>query len=49
MQMRLARSHFKTRKPCMAETHFKIVFEGQVRDGVEPEVAKANLARLFKS
>ncbi|WP_122571807.1 DUF805 domain-containing protein [Pseudomonas viridiflava] len=33
----------------MAETHFKIVFEGQVRDGVEPEVAKANLARLFKS
>ncbi|MBP0946146.1 DUF805 domain-containing protein [Pseudomonas alliivorans] len=33
----------------MAETHFKIVFEGQVRDGVEPEIAKANLARLFNS
>ncbi|CAM3378880.1 hypothetical protein BZK31_26195 [Pseudomonas floridensis] len=33
----------------MADTHFKIVFEGQVRSGVDPEVAKANLARLFKS
>ncbi|MBC3957855.1 DUF805 domain-containing protein [Pseudomonas triticifolii] len=33
----------------MADTHFKIVFEGQVRPGVELEVAKANLARLFSS
>ncbi|MCF5708320.1 DUF805 domain-containing protein [Pseudomonas syringae] len=33
----------------MADTHFKIVFEGQVRDGVDTEEAKANLARLFKS
>ncbi|WP_122341213.1 DUF805 domain-containing protein [Pseudomonas caricapapayae] len=33
----------------MADSHFKIVFEGQVREGVEPDTAKANLAGLFKS
>lgn len=33
----------------MAETHFKIVFEGQPRIGVELETAKLNLAHLFKS
>lgn len=33
----------------MAETHFKIVFEGQPRAGVEIEKAKLNLAHLFKS
>ncbi|RMN10321.1 DUF805 domain-containing protein [Pseudomonas syringae group genomosp. 3] len=33
----------------MTETLFKIMFEGQVRDGVEPEAAKANVAGLFKS
>lgn len=33
----------------MTDTLFKIMFEGQVRDGVEPETAKANLAGLFKS
>lgn len=32
----------------MAE-HFKIVFEGQLRDGVELQTAKLNLAQLFKS
>ncbi|SDW35217.1 Uncharacterized membrane protein YhaH, DUF805 family [Pseudomonas syringae] len=33
----------------MTDTLFKIMFEGQVRDGVEPETAKANVAGLFKS
>lgn len=33
----------------MADTHFKIVFEGQLRDGVSLETAKLNLAQLFKS
>ncbi|WP_297844719.1 DUF805 domain-containing protein [Pseudomonas sp.] len=33
----------------MAETHFKIVFAGQLRNGVEIETAKLNLAQLFKS
>ncbi|EGH42015.1 hypothetical protein PSYPI_06193, partial [Pseudomonas syringae pv. pisi str. 1704B] len=33
----------------MADSHFKIVFEGQVREGVELDTAKANLAGLFKS
>jgi uncharacterized membrane protein YhaH (DUF805 family) len=33
----------------MADTHFKIVFEGTLRNGVEIETAKLNLARLFKS
>jgi len=33
----------------MAETHFKIVFEGQLRNGVEIETAKLNLTQLFKS
>lgn len=33
----------------MTDTLFKIMFEGQVRDGVKPETAKANLAGLFKS
>ncbi|RMQ48629.1 hypothetical protein ALQ04_01953 [Pseudomonas cichorii] len=33
----------------MADTHFKIMFEGQLRTGVELETAKLNLARLFKS
>jgi uncharacterized membrane protein YhaH (DUF805 family) len=32
----------------MAE-HFKIVFEGHLRTGVEPETAKLNLAQLFKT
>lgn len=32
----------------MAE-HFKIVFEGQLRTGVDPETARLNLAQLFKS
>lgn len=32
----------------MAE-HFKIVFEGQLRNGVELQTAKLNLAQLFKS
>ncbi|WP_268798257.1 DUF805 domain-containing protein [Pseudomonas huanghezhanensis] len=32
----------------MAE-HFKIVFEGELREGVEPQTAKLNLAQLFKS
>lgn len=33
----------------MADTHFKIVFEGQLRPGVALETAKLNLAQLFKS
>lgn len=33
----------------MADSLFKIVFEGQVREGVELDTAKANLAGLFKS
>lgn len=33
----------------MPDTHFKIVFEGQLRDGVSLETAKRNLAQLFKS
>ncbi|MCV4284364.1 DUF805 domain-containing protein [Pseudomonas capsici] len=33
----------------MADTHFKIMFEGQLRNGVELETAKLNLAQLFKS
>ncbi|MDB6141290.1 MAG: hypothetical protein JWP80_334 [Pseudomonas sp.] len=33
----------------MADTHFKIVFEGTLRNGVEIETAKLNLAGLFKS
>lgn len=33
----------------MTETLYKIMFAGQVREGVEPETAKANLAGLFKS
>ncbi|MCS3471821.1 uncharacterized membrane protein YhaH (DUF805 family) [Pseudomonas sp. JUb42] len=33
----------------MADTHYKIVFEGQVRPGVGLETAKLNLAQLFKS
>ncbi|WP_024674777.1 DUF805 domain-containing protein [Pseudomonas syringae] len=33
----------------MTDTLFKIMFEGQVRDGVEPDTAKANVAGLFKS
>ncbi|MBX8600080.1 DUF805 domain-containing protein [Pseudomonas cichorii] len=33
----------------MADTHFKIMFEGQLRNGIELETAKLNLARLFKS
>jgi uncharacterized membrane protein YhaH (DUF805 family) len=33
----------------MAETHFKIIFEGKLRNGVELETAKLNLAALFKS
>lgn len=33
----------------MADTLFKIVFEGQLRDGVELQTAKHNLAGLFKS
>ncbi|MDB6051273.1 MAG: hypothetical protein JWR17_4019 [Pseudomonas sp.] len=33
----------------MAETHFKIVFEGHLRNGVDIETAKLNLAGLFKS
>lgn len=33
----------------MAETHFKIIFEGKLRNGVEIETAKLNLAGLFKS
>ena len=32
----------------MAETHFKIVFEGQLRTGVDIETAKLNMAGLFK-
>ena len=33
----------------MAETHFKIIFEGKLRNGVELQTAKLNLASLFKS
>ncbi|MFJ4143550.1 DUF805 domain-containing protein [Pseudomonas sp. NPDC089734] len=33
----------------MADNHFKIMFEGQLRNGVELETAKLNLAQLFKS
>lgn len=33
----------------MTDTHFKIMFEGQVRHGVDIDTAKDNLARLFKS
>lgn len=33
----------------MPDTHVKIVFEGQLRDGVSLETAKRNLAQLFKS
>ena len=33
----------------MTDTHFKIMFEGQVREGVSLETAKVNLAGLFKS
>jgi uncharacterized membrane protein YhaH (DUF805 family) len=33
----------------MAETHFKIIFEGRLRNGVELHTAKLNLAGLFKS
>lgn len=33
----------------MADTHFKIVFEGQLQQGVELQTAKLNLAQLFKS
>lgn len=33
----------------MAATHFKIVFEGNLRNGVDIETAKLNLAGLFKS
>jgi uncharacterized membrane protein YhaH (DUF805 family) len=33
----------------MATTLFKIVFEGQLRNGVELQTAKFNLAQLFKS
>ena len=33
----------------MADTLFKIVFQGQLRDGVDLDTAKQNLARLFKS
>jgi uncharacterized membrane protein YhaH (DUF805 family) len=32
----------------MAETHFKIVFEGKLRTGVDIETAKLNMAGLFK-
>jgi uncharacterized membrane protein YhaH (DUF805 family) len=33
----------------MAETHFKIIFEGKLRNGAELQTAKLNLAALFKS
>ncbi|KFE53394.1 DUF805 domain-containing protein [Pseudomonas syringae] len=33
----------------MANTLFKIVFEGQLRNGVDLQTAKLNLAQLFKS
>lgn len=33
----------------MTDTHYKIMFEGQVRPGVSPDEARLNLARLFKS
>ena len=33
----------------MTDTHYKIMFEGQVREGVSLETAKLNLANLFKS
>ncbi len=33
----------------MTDTHFKLVFEGQLRQGVSLETAKLNLAQLFKS
>ncbi|WP_295476229.1 DUF805 domain-containing protein [uncultured Pseudomonas sp.] len=33
----------------MTETHFRIVFEGQLFGDVAPETARANLAQLFKS
>ena len=33
----------------MANTLFKIVFEGQLRNGVDMQTAKLNLAQLFKS
>ncbi|WP_397451105.1 DUF805 domain-containing protein [Pseudomonas sp. NA-150] len=33
----------------MADTHFKIIFEGTLRNGVDLETAKLNLAALFKS
>ncbi|MGV8919109.1 MAG: DUF805 domain-containing protein [Pseudomonas sp.] len=33
----------------MADTYFRIIFEGKLRAGVEPETAKLNLAALFKS
>ena len=33
----------------MPDTHFKLVFEGQLREGVSLETAKLNLAQLFKS
>lgn len=33
----------------MTDTHYKIMFEGQVRPGTSLDEAKLNLARLFKS
>ncbi|SQG00694.1 membrane protein [Paucimonas lemoignei] len=33
----------------MANTLYKIVFEGQLRNGVDSQTARLNLARLFKS
>src|SRR5213080_3304117 len=33
----------------MADTHFRIIFEGKLRNGVELETAKLNLAALFNT
>lgn len=33
----------------MTDTHYKIMFEGKVREGVSLETARLNLANLFKS
>jgi uncharacterized membrane protein YhaH (DUF805 family) len=43
------RFYLKTRKPHMADTLYKIMFEGQLRTGVDLQTAKLNMAQLFKS
>jgi uncharacterized membrane protein YhaH (DUF805 family) len=40
---------FNSKEASMANTLFKIVFEGQLRNGVDLQTAKLNLAQLFKS